>query len=322
MSTIRTVQLDGLALLKVLVHSHDSGVNESVTGQLVGLDVGDCVEVTNTFPFPAAAQTDTDEYQLEMLKSLRSVNVDHNTIGWYTTGAFGSFYSGSTIEHQLAYQQYIPNSVFLVYDPSSSTKGRLQIKAFRLSDAFSAAAEPLLSANASLSSVVSSVCGSVEWSEILEELDIKVHNSHLVHGFLYELRESTQFTCDSERLSLYPWSSTYLHRSMHLLTDQVDDYMTEAGRLAYYQRQLYRQKISQQNYIALQNAESAQRLAAGKEPIEEDRSKNPLFKALPRPSRTAALAIANQIAYTAQQIQTTANQSIHKLYLTNALHKE
>jgi len=31
--------------------------------------------------------------------------------------------------------------------------------------------------------------------EILEEVPIKVHNSHLVHGFLYEVREAKTMRC-------------------------------------------------------------------------------------------------------------------------------
>jgi len=293
------------------------------------LDVGSIVEITSSFPFPhSSASIDHDEYQLEMLKSLRTVNVDHNTMGWYCSTYFAGFYSTHTIEHQLSYQIHIPNSILLVYDPFTSTKGKLQLKAYRLSDEFIRLAiekggVKATSTSQHITSAVNSICHDLEWHEILEELEIRVHNSHLVHGFLYELRESGEFTCESERLSLWPWSGPFLERAVTLLSDSVDDYQTEAGRLAYYQRQVWRQKQAQQAYIQKLAAENTTRVQQGKAPIpEEDRSKNPLFKTIPRPARTEAHSAANQIAYSAQQIQQAANQSIHKLYLTQALHKD
>jgi len=335
-STITTVQLDGLALLKLLTHATES-MPDIVTGQLVGLDVGNVVEITSSFPFPQQSGTGAsttagsmshDEYQLEMLKSLRTVNVDHNTMGWYCSTYFAGFYSTHTIEHQLSYQIHIPNSILLVYDPFTSTKGKLQLKAYRLSDEFIRLAiekggVKSTSTSQQISQAVNLICHDLEWHEILEELEIRVHNSHMVHGFLYELRESGDFTCESERLSLWPWSGPFLQRAMSLLSDSVDDYQTEAGRLAYYQRQQWRQKQAQQAYIQKLAQENTARALQGKAlTIEEDRSKNPLFKTIPRPARTEAHAAANQIAFSAQQIQAAANQSIHKLYLTQALHKE
>ena len=89
-----------------------------VTGQLLGLDVGSVLEVTNCFPFPVSVllqliifiarhdiiiiimfsndlcimlqireedeevEAEGANYQLEMMRCLREVNVDNNTVGW------------------------------------------------------------------------------------------------------------------------------------------------------------------------------------------------------------------------------------------------
>tara|TARA_R110002050_G_scaffold242816_2_gene379188 strand:+ start:4834 stop:5235 length:402 start_codon:yes stop_codon:yes gene_type:complete len=120
-SLVDTVQIDGLAVLKIIKHTKDN-IPEPVTGQLLGLDVGTTLEVTNCFPFPSrvdgfedgeSADSGTEqnfwgeysilsdemdlfettthctilpvgaEYQIEMMKHLRDVNVDSNTVGWY-----------------------------------------------------------------------------------------------------------------------------------------------------------------------------------------------------------------------------------------------
>src|SRR5271169_2553586 len=77
--------------LKIVKHAKES-MPYLVTGQLLGLDIGTNLEVTNCFPFPSRGereeQEDPDsesvvEYQWEMMKCLRDVNVDNNTVGWY-----------------------------------------------------------------------------------------------------------------------------------------------------------------------------------------------------------------------------------------------
>lgn len=48
---LRVVHIDGHAVLKIAKHSKE-GMPTLVTGQLLGLDVGQTLEVTDCFPFP------------------------------------------------------------------------------------------------------------------------------------------------------------------------------------------------------------------------------------------------------------------------------
>jgi translation initiation factor 3 subunit H len=52
-TTLKTVQIDGLALLKIMQHC-DGALPNIVTGQLLGLDVGQTMEVTDCYPFPVS----------------------------------------------------------------------------------------------------------------------------------------------------------------------------------------------------------------------------------------------------------------------------
>lgn len=50
---LRVVQLDGQVVLKIAKHCKElGGAHTVVTGQLLGLDVGQTLEVTDCFPFP------------------------------------------------------------------------------------------------------------------------------------------------------------------------------------------------------------------------------------------------------------------------------
>lgn len=142
---VEVVELDGLVLLKIIRHCKES-LPSFVTGQLLGLDIGRVLEVTNCFPFPSrddaeyGAEDDKDgaEYQVEMMRCLRNVNVDNNTVGWYQSTHLGSYITESCLEHQFHYQENIRNCIVLVFDPMQTTIGNLHLKAFRLTDEFMA----------------------------------------------------------------------------------------------------------------------------------------------------------------------------------------
>jgi hypothetical protein len=50
-TAVRSVQLDAQVVLKIMQHC-DGALPNIVTGQLLGLDVGAMLEVTDCFPFP------------------------------------------------------------------------------------------------------------------------------------------------------------------------------------------------------------------------------------------------------------------------------
>lgn len=89
--TVEVVQLEGVALLKMLQHAKSAfpsfvsgksmrcrGHRQIVIlslGSLVGLNVGKDLEITNCFGFVTVTEADEDEqdFQLEMLRHLRQV---------------------------------------------------------------------------------------------------------------------------------------------------------------------------------------------------------------------------------------------------------
>jgi hypothetical protein len=116
---ISHVQLDGLVLLKIIKHCKEN-FPEHVAGSLLGLDVEDTLQVTHRFapfhscpPFPptsmhafiesvcgcsysfptSVADGGGDDYELDMMKALRKVNVDNNRVGWYQSTFLGSYWS-------------------------------------------------------------------------------------------------------------------------------------------------------------------------------------------------------------------------------------
>jgi hypothetical protein len=61
----RVVQIDGLVALKIIKHCKEC-MPALVTGQLLGLDIGSILEVTNCFPFPVWSSTKLPESHLHL----------------------------------------------------------------------------------------------------------------------------------------------------------------------------------------------------------------------------------------------------------------
>lgn len=78
-----------------------------------------------------------------MMRCLRAVNVDNNTVGWYRSAHLGNFVDLNLIETQYSYQSSLSeHSVVLIHDVSKSTaQSNLSLRAFRLQREFMKAFE-------------------------------------------------------------------------------------------------------------------------------------------------------------------------------------
>ena len=314
-SAITTIQLDGLVLLKIIQHCKDSAP-DVVSGSLLGLDNDQTLEITASFPIPLSlSESSEDAYQLEYMKSLRTVAVDNNTVGWYQSTQLGSFYSTGLIDAQYAYQQEIPNSIVIIFDPYLTSRGKLTIAAYRLTAQF------MRIYNKHTITQETLVQRSIESDGILESVPIQIHNSHLIHGFLYELREQKlNIPCQSERLTLN--HTAILDKYMNALSDGIDEFSSEQSKYQYYQRSLARQKQAQQTYLQRRAAENEVRQMQGKPELNDDLSKNPLFKPIPKPHRLDAYLQLMQMTYYTKSVQQLCGQTLTKLYLVDAFQRD
>ncbi|ETO27534.1 hypothetical protein RFI_09596, partial [Reticulomyxa filosa] len=121
-------------------------------------------------------------YKDDMLKLMAETRDDSNLVGWYRSVNHGLYLEENTIAFQYTYQLENPSSICIIYDPFSTTKGRLSVKAIRLTDQFMKFFEgrqygPSKIAQFGLTS-----------KQVVEELPLKLHNHHLVHAFLFEMQ--------------------------------------------------------------------------------------------------------------------------------------
>mmetsp|Transcript_25433 Transcript_25433/g.58678 ORF Transcript_25433/g.58678 Transcript_25433/m.58678 type:complete len:339 (-) Transcript_25433:112-1128(-) len=318
---IKEVHIYGLAVLKIVKHCQES-LPTMVTGSLLGLDIGDVLEITHAFPFPAprprpnpddviaaasAAADDADqlegyEYQLEMMKMLREVNVDNNCVGWYQSTYLGSFSTSALVENQYSYQVDLSrNSVVVLYDPTRTTAGTLALRAYRLSD--KAVAMRTSGSNA-----------YIPPGEIFEEIPVILKNPGLVRALLFDIGQdcegnaskgsapaaSVDFDVDFDRLDTS--TGPYLEKNLEFMCSWVDDLAQEQQKYQYYARHLSRGTGGK----------------GAATPLEGEAAKA-AWEAPEAPRRIDGLLIQNQIRKYCDQVNGLAGRGFGRLFLAKGL---
>jgi translation initiation factor 3 subunit H len=161
-----------------------------------------------------------------MMRCLRAVNVDNNTVGWYRSAHLGNFVDLSLIETQYSYQNSLSaQSVVLIHDVSkSAAQGNLSLRAFRLQETFMKAyeAKKFTTERYVTSVEINDICvymykltaifdpslaqAKLSFSNIFEELPVQIHNSHYVTMMLHNI-EMPKLEADRLR-SLSTFAST------------------------------------------------------------------------------------------------------------------
>uniref|UniRef100_A0A673JC28 Eukaryotic translation initiation factor 3 subunit H n=1 Tax=Sinocyclocheilus rhinocerous TaxID=307959 RepID=A0A673JC28_9TELE len=203
-------------VMKIIKHYQEEGQgSELVQGVLLGLVVEDRLEITNCFPFPQHTEDDADfdevQYQMEMMRSLRHVNIDHLHVGWYQSTFYGSFVTRALLDSQFSYQHAIEESVVLIYDPIKTAQGSLYLKAYRLTPKLM---EICKEKDFSADGLKKASVGN---ENMFEEVPIVIKNSHLINVLLWELEDKSTAADKHELLNL---SSRSDHTHTHYYTNQ------------------------------------------------------------------------------------------------------
>ncbi|XP_021351508.1 eukaryotic translation initiation factor 3 subunit H-like [Mizuhopecten yessoensis] len=314
-SAVQYVQIDGLVVLKVIKHCQEEGAGgtDLVQGVLLGLVVENRLEITNCFPFPRHNEDeDFDEvqYQMEMMRNLRHVNIDHLHVGWYQSTYFGSFINRLFLDSQYNYQNSIEESVVLIYDPLRTTKGYLSLKAYRLT-------KDMMDFYRKEDFTPDSLRDAgISFKNMLEEIPVIIRNSHLCNSLLCEVDQSLVASQKFNFLDLA--TSSMLEKNLRQLMESVDDVAMDANRYLNFQRQAAKQKLQKSQYIQKRASENAQRTQHGEAPLPEE-DINRLFKPLQPMERLHSLLLAGQIDNYCAQVGDFASQSLGKLFLSESL---
>uniref|UniRef100_A0A8C4I8Y1 Eukaryotic translation initiation factor 3 subunit H n=1 Tax=Dicentrarchus labrax TaxID=13489 RepID=A0A8C4I8Y1_DICLA len=308
--------LCSVVVLKIIKHYQEEGQgSEVVQGVLLGLVVEDRLEITNCFPFPQHTEDDADfdevQYQMEMMRSLRHVNIDHLHVGWYQSTYYGSFVSRALLDSQFSYQHAIEESVVLIYGKYSHhcPPYNTQNCVFNQRDK-----RPLMIQIVHSWDLLKKA--NIGFEHMFEEVPIVIRNSHLINSLMWELEEKSTVADKHELLNLS--SSNHLEKSLQLLMDRVDDMSQDIVKYNTYSRNLSKQQQQKHQYLQRRQQENAQRQSRGEPPLpEEDITK--MFKPPQPPPRMDTLLIAGQINNYCQNVKEFTSQNLGKLFMAEAL---
>jgi translation initiation factor 3 subunit H len=158
------------------------------------------------------------------------------------------------------------------------------------------------------------------YKDILIELPIIVHNSHLLTSFLHQLpaappEKDLDFPAslgdlnnESNQIPLYPNLDSldlsidpYLEKTCDMLLDSIETHYTELNNFQYFQRQLAREQTKVTAWKTKRAAENATRVAQKLAPLPEDEWER-LFKLPTEPSRLEGMLNAKQVDQYSRQV--------------------
>ena len=317
---VREVQIDGLAVLKIVKHC-DENLPTMVAGSLLGLDVNGVLEVTYAYPFPAPtksgetdgsaeAELDGGEYQIEMMRMLRDVHVDNNCVGWYQSMFMGTMSTHEVVDSQYSYQsseELSDNCVVIMYDAIQSKKGHLVLKAYHLSDEY-------------LQFRRNRINEFIKPNDILVELPLKIKNCGHVSAFLRCLQDShkNEIDCDFDPLSM-AGGEPAMEKHLDLMSNWMDELMDEQRRFQQYSKNSVKPRQDHIRWINKRVSENKERREMGEHelPLNFDQSG---LKPMPEaPPRVEPLLMVGQLDRYCNQINEHVDNSFHKLIMASQL---
>jgi translation initiation factor 3 subunit H len=171
------------------------------------------------------------------------------------------------------------------------------------------------------------MCGSLlksglKYSDILTELPVTIHNSHLVTTFLNQIprmlasgqmatpsslsdiesnpvikNDTLAPSFESLSISIDP----YLSQTCDNLLDSIETHHVESNNFSYYSRALAREQAKIQQWQQKRKAENAARALSKQPPLPEDEWQR-LFKLPTEPSRLESMLNSRQVEQYARQV--------------------
>ena len=163
----------------------------------------------------------------------------------------------------------------------------------------------------------------VRYQDILVELPLQVHNSHLLTSFLHQLprpppaKSALEFPSSLAELSHDPDTGPnplapnfdaldlsidpFMEKSCDLLLESIENHLTEQNNAQYYQRSLGREQVRIQAWQQKRKQENQIRTQQKQPPLDENEWTK-LFKLPQEPSRLETLLIGRQVEQYARQV--------------------
>ncbi|CAF0812568.1 unnamed protein product [Didymodactylos carnosus] len=303
---IKEVYVDAMVILKIIKHAHEE-TTDAAQGGLLGLvnNSTQTLEITNCFPFPNQNKPENidlgnlEQFQADIIRSLRRVNSDYLQVGFYD-----SCFNRSLVQAMIVYQQSgVEESIALVYDQALATQGYISVKAYRLTPV---AIEQLKSEDVFSPDSVKEA--KLNYDNMMDEIPVVFRNSHLVNSLLCEIDEQTPLSSKYDTF-LDLGSSGNIDRQLRSLIDCVDEFGSHAQRFNNYQKQFQRHQSKRSQNDRTRRSDG----------LDEELDR---ITKLHADSRRNALLNSAQIKNQCENITKFTSQQLAKLFMAEAVQEK
>lgn len=280
--TATSVEIEGSVLLSVLRHTSEN-YPSLYSGSLLGFeDDNGSIDITHAYPFPYPDQYEGgslrsrsgSKYQQEILETLKSLGQGVEFQGWFQSTISGNFVTSLLVE-ALAQQQLVNKNTFILIHNMASI-GKVDLKAIRLSENF---LTTYLDGKWKTKDLESH---KLSFFNIFEEVEIKIHNQHLVN--LYLANTETKVSAHELDNLNFSSNSNITTQLLENLYSQIDSFNFDQTNFNYYQRQLQKEHTKVLQWKQNRKLENAERAKIG-EPELDPEEWQTLFKLPNGPSR-------------------------------------
>ncbi|KAK8802080.1 hypothetical protein WA158_006475 [Blastocystis sp. Blastoise] len=307
-STIKKISVDILPILQIVKHAQDN-LPGYVSGQLLGLDNNNVLEVTYAYPIPSEpSNNNVGEYGQTLIGSLSEATlIDSNNVGWYCSSYLNSFCTPEFIETQYQHQKSLGNNAcVIIIDAFQMSHGHLSVKAIRLCDSF------MKAYGYDNEKGVDEKLTKMNSADIYEEIPVIINVNDMSKALLYQIIHESSYDFDSIDEDMA--STSFLEKNLEELINSVDTVINDRLQYVGYVSKLMKQKALQTAWINTRKQENKKREEEGVELLPEYDAEDPAFKVVDMSSSTVeSLSNYNALRNFCNRINTFADSSLHSI---------
>ena len=194
---IEKVQIDASILLRLSKHGREQ---PRAFGQLLGMQIGDTVEISNVLPSVQTSlhgnnlsEEDRDKIdrdaEKETLSQFEKNGFDVYTVGRYASCPHDLYLSNRSVHNMMSGLETGNPCMFLALDPLRTNMGKLFLKAYAPTDNFLAMARAKLNATSEtqMSDAMNIITHNIDMSGVIREIPVEITTSTLNKMFLSKL---------------------------------------------------------------------------------------------------------------------------------------
>lgn len=338
-TTISSVEADISAILRIIKHCTENYSQLNATGQLLGMEYGNKLEITTSFQLPTREDLlpslmsnysggkldksekldleerlteEVDKYQASMIELMHEIRSDCFVLGWYQLVRLDDLQDFGIISTFLSYYSNIEskNAILLSIDPDLLIQGKKNaFKAFTLNSEYASKLEE--------DEDNFHIFKNSSFEDILVEVPIYIKYPVLSEAFLLDWITSDvlQSTIDYSELSINAKAPLDINNKALLnLAESIDVLSLEQEKLFKGHRDYNKQQYLIKQMAERRRIENEQRKLKGETPLPLDTES---IKKVDPPNPLPVILVSKYVESQCNEINFNSKESLTKVLIRN-----